>query len=75
MSPSCFPDQLSGSSFPGFSHIPPGLAFDKFTCVYSVTDETVEVVIARDAARGLRVWAVSLWVVREKLLLSRGSRC
>lgn len=65
-SPPCLCDlslsslKIGGWSCPGFSHIPPGLAFDKFT------NKTAEEVMARDAARGLSVWAVSLWKVREK---------
>lgn len=65
-SPSCLCDlslsslKIGGWPCPGFSHIPSGLAFDK------LTDKTAEEVIARDAARGLSVWAVSLWKVRKK---------
>lgn len=69
--PSCLCDlslsslKIGGWPCPGFSHIPPGLAFDKFTGVYSVTDETVEEVIARDATRPERVGSVSVGSKRE----------
>lgn len=59
-SPPCLCDLSLSSLKIGFSHIPPGLAFDK------LTNKTAEEVIARDAARALSVWAVSLWKVREK---------
>lgn len=64
-SPPCLCDlslsslKIGGWPCPGFSHIPPGLAFDKFT------NKTAEEVIARDAARGERVGSVSVESKRE----------